>query len=102
MPPRLDDTICALATPPGTGGIGVIRLSGPNAFTIADAVTRRPKNTPCRDCSGHTLHRALVLDATGETIDTCFSRSFTARAPTPARTSLKSPGMAAPSRCAAF
>ncbi len=66
---RLDDTICALATPPGTGGIGVIRLSGPRAFAIADAVTKRPKNVPCRDRAGHTLHRALVVDAVGETLD---------------------------------
>ena len=69
MLPRLDDTICALATPPGTGGIGVIRLSGPRAFAVADAVTKRPRNTPCHDYAGHTLHRAYVLDADGEAID---------------------------------
>jgi tRNA modification GTPase len=34
----LDDTIAAVATPPGRGGIGVIRLSGPNSVTIARAV----------------------------------------------------------------
>jgi tRNA modification GTPase len=32
----LSDTIVALATPPGRGAIGVIRLSGPEAFEIAD------------------------------------------------------------------
>jgi len=69
MLPRLDDTICALATPPGTGGIGVIRLSGPHAFAVADAVTKRPKDTPCRDYPGHTLHRARVIAAEGEAID---------------------------------
>jgi len=31
-----DDTIVALATPPGVGAIGVIRLSGKNAFTIVN------------------------------------------------------------------
>jgi len=31
-----DDTIVALATPPGVGAIGVIRLSGPEAFIIAN------------------------------------------------------------------
>ncbi|PLW94789.1 MAG: hypothetical protein C0591_11965, partial [Marinilabiliales bacterium] len=29
------DTICAIATPPGTGAISVIRLSGPESLSIA-------------------------------------------------------------------
>jgi tRNA modification GTPase len=33
---RWDDTIVALATPPGIGAIGVVRLSGQNAFTIVN------------------------------------------------------------------
>src|SRR6516164_7110524 len=32
---HLDDTIVAIATPPGRGGIGVVRLSGPEATSIA-------------------------------------------------------------------
>ena len=64
-----DDTICALATPPGTAGIGVIRLSGPQAFAIADAITRRRGNGSCGDWPGHTLHRADVVGADGEAID---------------------------------
>jgi len=32
----LDDTIAAIATPLGEGGLAVVRLSGPNAFVIAD------------------------------------------------------------------
>ena len=31
----LDDTIVAIATPPGRGGIGVVRLAGPEARAIA-------------------------------------------------------------------
>jgi tRNA modification GTPase len=34
----LDDTIVAIATPPGQGGVGIIRLSGPCALTIAQAI----------------------------------------------------------------
>ena len=39
-----EDTIVAVATPPGRGGIGVVRLSGPSALTIASAllVIERP------------------------------------------------------------
>jgi len=32
---NLDDTIVAIATPPGRGGIGVVRLAGPEAKAIA-------------------------------------------------------------------
>jgi len=32
------DTICAIATPPGEGGIGIIRLSGEKALDIASTV----------------------------------------------------------------
>jgi len=35
LPVNLDDTIVAIATPPGRGGIGVIRLAGPEAKKIA-------------------------------------------------------------------
>jgi tRNA modification GTPase len=37
----LEDTIVAIATPSGRGGIGVIRLSGPDAHVIAQRLTRR-------------------------------------------------------------
>jgi tRNA modification GTPase len=36
-----DDTIVAVATPPGHGGIGVVRISGPKAASIAQAMTGR-------------------------------------------------------------
>ena len=34
-------TIAAIATPPGRGGVGVIRLSGPKAYAIAEALTAK-------------------------------------------------------------
>jgi tRNA modification GTPase len=34
------DTICAIATPPGAGGIGVVRISGPAAFDVLERVWR--------------------------------------------------------------
>jgi tRNA modification GTPase len=37
---NLDDTIVAIATPPGRGGIGVVRLAGPEAQTIARPMLR--------------------------------------------------------------
>ena len=37
---NLDDTIVAVATPPGRGGIGVVRLSGPESRAIAAPMLR--------------------------------------------------------------
>ena len=37
-----DDTIVAISTPAGRGGLGVVRLSGPDAMRIAQQVLRRP------------------------------------------------------------
>ncbi len=37
---NLDDTIVAIATPPGRGGIGVVRLAGPEARAIAQPILR--------------------------------------------------------------
>ena len=37
---RAWDTIAAVATPLGTGGIGVVRRSGPEAAAVADRVVR--------------------------------------------------------------
>lgn len=36
------DLICAIATPPGQGGIGVVRLSGPGAKELAETLCAKP------------------------------------------------------------
>ena len=63
------DTICALATPPGRGGIGVIRISGPQTYDIVDAITRPAVGKSWRRRPGHTLHRAAIVDIGGGLID---------------------------------
>jgi len=55
-----DDTIVALATPPGVGAIGVIRLSGINAFGIASELL--PSRNLMQQKS-HTIHVGLLSDA---------------------------------------
>lgn len=54
-----EDTIVALATPAGTGAIGVIRLSGPEAITIANAVFRGKDLTKQ---ASHTIHFGKIVD----------------------------------------
>ncbi|MBB5394143.1 tRNA uridine-5-carboxymethylaminomethyl(34) synthesis GTPase MnmE [Mucilaginibacter sp. AK015] len=53
------DTIVALATPNGAGAIGVIRLSGPDAITIAQKVWRGKDLT---QQASHTLHFGRIVD----------------------------------------
>jgi tRNA modification GTPase len=60
----LDDTICAIATPAGQGGIGIVRLSGPQALSIASEVVRLRSGDSLSSVSSHTLHLAdLVIPA---------------------------------------
>lgn len=60
----LEDTICAIATPIGEGGIGIVRLSGPHALVVASRVVRLRSGRPLSSISSHTLHLAdLVIPA---------------------------------------
>jgi tRNA modification GTPase len=60
----LEDTICAIATPKGEGGIGIVRLSGPQALVVASRVVCLRSGRPLSSISSHTLHLAdLVIPA---------------------------------------
>ena len=51
----LRNTVCALATPPGEGGIAVVRLSGPDAYPIAEKVfVPLHKDKRVADAKGYT------------------------------------------------
>jgi len=53
---NLDDTIVAIATPPGRGGIGVVRLAGPDARAIAAPMLRlKHELEPGRAVSGELI-----------------------------------------------
>ncbi|MBU6435463.1 MAG: hypothetical protein KJS98_19310, partial [Nitrospirae bacterium] len=54
----LEDTICAIATPVGEGGIGIVRLSGPQALLVASQVVRLRSGLPLSSVLSHTLHLA--------------------------------------------
>ncbi|RZK35207.1 MAG: tRNA uridine-5-carboxymethylaminomethyl(34) synthesis GTPase MnmE, partial [Pedobacter sp.] len=53
------DTIIALSTPPGSGAIGVIRLSGPDAINLTNQVFAGKDLTKQ---ASHTLHFGLIKD----------------------------------------
>ena len=56
-----DDTIVAIATPPGRGGLGVVRISGPDAHGIAIQLTGRSGFSP-RHATLTTIGGAIVPD----------------------------------------
>ncbi len=65
------ETIAAIATPPGMGGVGIVRVSGALAPVIAQAITQR-QLTP------RTAHVATFRDDTGAFIDAGIALFFPA------------------------
>jgi len=70
MPSFETDTIAAIATPPGEGGVGVVRISGPKVWGIADAVFLALDNVPVSQRDHGTFAYGKVLDEDGAEIDT--------------------------------
>ncbi|MDN6731255.1 MAG: tRNA uridine-5-carboxymethylaminomethyl(34) synthesis GTPase MnmE [Atopostipes suicloacalis] len=63
------DTIAAISTPPGEGGIGIVRLSGDEALTIAEKVYKQGKKS-LADQPSHTIHYGNIYHPkNGEKID---------------------------------
>lgn len=64
----LEDTIAAIATPEGVGGIGIIRISGPKAEDILNALFRPKKKTgPFK--THHLYHGEIISPGTNTSID---------------------------------
>ncbi len=74
MHSSLDDTtIAAIATPPGRGGIGVVRLSGPQSFAITCKLALFNTLPKLRQAHYRVLH-----DATGARVDDALITFFAA------------------------
>ena len=68
-----DDTICAISTPAGMGGIAVIRISGDKAI---ETVMKSWKGTDLTKVPSHTLHLGRIVDADGEILDEVVASIF--------------------------
>ncbi|HDL85369.1 MAG TPA: tRNA uridine-5-carboxymethylaminomethyl(34) synthesis GTPase MnmE, partial [Candidatus Acetothermia bacterium] len=62
------ETIAAISTPIGEGGIGIVRLSGPDAIKIAARLFRSPRGVDIHAVPTHTIHYGHILFQ-GEIID---------------------------------
>ena len=61
MENSVDDTICAIATPVGEGGIGIVRVSGAHAVDVAAQVVRPRNRQPLQQLESHRLYLSDVL-----------------------------------------
>lgn len=76
---RDSDTIAAISTPPGEGGIGIVRVSGPDAFAIASRLFRDPSGRRRRQLKPWGIRYGAVVDAgTGEEIDEVLASAMPA------------------------
>lgn len=65
--PLVNDTIAAIATAPGRGGIGIVRVSGPLAISIIQSITgilplpRRAYYSDFRDKKGNLIDQGIII-----------------------------------------
>ncbi len=71
-----DDTIVAIATPIGEGGISVVRVSGRDALAIADRCFRG--RSPLTSAQSHTAHFGAIVDSDGSVVDEAVVTVFLA------------------------
>ena len=75
----MSQLIAAISTPPGPGGVGILRLSGPGAIGAASQAFRPRGKVPLAQAPDRQLLYGAVLDRDGRTIDTGLA--FVSRAP---------------------
>ncbi len=62
------EAIAAISTPPGYGGIGIIRISGKDSFKIIEKIFK-PKNKEKDKIKGYTMKYGKIFDFEGKIID---------------------------------
>jgi len=62
-----EDTIAAIATPPGIGALSIIRVSGNKAFEVVDSFFNG--KSKILNAPSHTIHYGKILDSNGNLID---------------------------------
>ena len=59
---KQEDTICAIVTPPGIGGISVIRVSGKDSIAVISRLFRSKSGKPLSNPKTHTIHYGYLID----------------------------------------
>lgn len=64
------ETIAAISTPMGEGAIGIVRLSGEHAITIASQLFQSPQDKELTEVASHTIHYGHLVDPrSGDTVE---------------------------------
>ncbi|MBR2742379.1 MAG: tRNA uridine-5-carboxymethylaminomethyl(34) synthesis GTPase MnmE [Clostridia bacterium] len=58
----IDTTIAAISTPPGTGAVSMVRVSGPDAFTICDRIFKKKKPFSFCEAEKNTVHYGRITE----------------------------------------
>lgn len=67
---RSSSTIAAISTALSESGIGIVRISGPEAVMVGDRVFRSPGGrTHLSEVPSHTIHYGYIVDSDGEPVD---------------------------------
>ena len=72
---EISDTICAISTPAGVGGIAVARVSGPEAIAVTSRIWR---GRSLLDIATHTAHLGIVTDSQGRDLDQAVATVYRA------------------------
>ncbi len=72
---RLDDTIAAISTPPGRGGIGIVRISGPEARAISERILHFSRE---HQWTARAATLAQLPDSEGRAMDHVMATFFAA------------------------
>lgn len=72
----MEKTIAAISTAPAPGGIGIVRISGKEAFTVADRVFRGVSGKAICEMKGYTAQLGGAYTAAGEKLDDVVALVF--------------------------
>jgi tRNA modification GTPase len=76
LPPP-DDTIAAIATAPGVGAVGIIRIAGPEAFNIAEHIFQPSRASAVSQLPGGRVVHGIIVDG-DEPVDEALLLTFRA------------------------
>lgn len=66
---NLTDTIAAVSTPMGSGGIGIVRISGEDAFKVLSEIFEPKSGKKIEEIKSHTINYGRIKDKDGNTVD---------------------------------
>ena len=73
----MSNTIAAISTAPGIGGIGIIRMSGENCFEVLEKIFKQKNNQNIEDIKGYSIKYGTIVDG-NEIIDEVLVSYFKA------------------------